>query len=824
MNSMHFRMNLICFILCLLSLQGIDTDHATDGEIFLQHSTAFSLLGRPYAVKTRHIFYQTYNITAIYKSFKDRNKFLNTVENVCNTTLPAIFSRSIKYEPRNRRSLTTLEEKTTEEMLYNFRYGSEYHPVIARKICEEENMTLPEPLDDKEVKALAYYLNKKNIGRAALGVTRGIDGKLEFVHAGEHISLDRYPNITISVTGDLAAHKGNMKEQFNFLLTRRVYWCTLVVTKQAILQFQCIHENAVPIVCQVIPKFEPRLKKSILKPHRDYTKAIDLCKMASKHFNATRTRQVNRFKRILDLAGFTLTDQVEGLEPMTRLEKRMIWIALAKSLSFIPGLVYDMYKDYMMNKKISAVEADVAEIAVAVKKQATTLESIKIDIDNLRSIDQNLKDRLDYVEENVETLFDMNVAMEVVQEIIMFHDEVSAQTDDALNQLQDIVNILMQSKVPLPTIAKLKEYSLRRDLPKQAFVLSPDKPIGLDPEVKNGQIGVFATFLEGDTKWDMYQVIPIPYFVKNKKLVRRIPYNYVLVDNQRINFAAIHEQDVALCIEGVCPLRHVIESINSDPCGVRAMVLKPEVECAIDEEPSSPFFMQATQGLIYSVPTTYRGRLACQGELDKAGMEGTYDLKGQGILVLPSGCDLVVHDHKVIIHGPPQEIFRKVNGLTVTISEVDEDFWNQKKSELEERPKIKEAEMKKEIGTTKVIAIVLGSIAVALLIIGLSPIIWRLFHIRGSFERLKERLMVITHTLGREVHRLAVAFHPVEALGAIGEAIQQRVPTPRLQRSVKTNEPTSSEKLLKLYPALPDPPTNPAPAEHEYVKFSDLRK
>lgn len=84
--------------------------------------------------------------------------------------------------------------------------------------------------------------------------------------------------------------------------------------------------------------------------------------------------------------------------------------------------------------------------------------------------------------------------------------------------------------------------------------------------------------------------------------------------------------------------------------------------------------------------------------------------------------------------------------------------------------------------------------------------------------------MVITHTLGREVHRLAVAFHPVEALGAIGEAIQQRVPTPRLQRSVKTNEPTSSEKLLKLYPALPDPPTNPAPAEHEYVKFSDLRK
>ena len=704
---------IMVLVLIFSPVIGTDGKIDLDGETMIVRNTAFSLLGRPYMVENKHIFHQVYNISNLLELFQKMDFLGQFVIQSCKNYVEKI--DGIHYEDAKAIGLLDQEPvlQLPKYLVINRAETSVYEAQLA---CEERGMKLPEPLDEKDLKDISLVLKKYMLPRVATGTI--FDFGLytwRFKHNGKIPDTNMYggnDNTWYATdlkdpegTADLRKRIDDRNSQLYIENPGRLVFRTSGTENYGnsyieaqYSYYDYLKNKQTPVVCQTSGPRTSYARKmdeeAVARHKKEWARTIDLCHATGHHINKTALVLMNQFARIVNEAGLSFEEPTGLIRPMKRLvnwatdskdrSKRVIWAGLAKMITFVPGLALDIYKEYVVDRRIKKAEANIDELTKTLRKQSTSLNTIDIRVDDLEKLTQEITSIVSKLYKLVTSVSEMHAVTQVLTAMIIHHNELVVHAQDSLGQLETVLTSLLNQKVPISMSSNLKKFVATRDHGPDTFMLSPDKPVGLDPVIKDNVLHVYTTFLEGTTTYDLYQVIPLPSFEGENAVTRQIPYEYVLLDGSQTSYAPIDADSVLFCTSGVCPARHVLHKVADDRCGVRALTDTPfDENCPVLISTNEPKFYQTAHGIIYAVPTRYKGKLACKGKnQNKAGSEGNFHTEGVGILTIPTGCDLTLLRPDVVLQGPVPEIFRTIANLELIRSTFDGLEWSARAHDL----------------------------------------------------------------------------------------------------------------------------------------------
>ena len=682
-----------------------------DGETMIVRGTAFSLLGRPYMVENKQIFHQVYNISSILELFQKMDYLGQFVLKNCANYVEKIDGIHID----DVKAIGLIDHEPVVQLpKYLVLNRAETSVYEAQLACEEKGMKLPEPLDETDLKEISSVLKRYFLPRVAAGTI--FDFGLytwRYKHNGKIPNSMMYGNSNTWYASDLKEPEGEAD------LRKRIddRNCQLFIENPGRLVFRTsgtenygnsyieaqssyydyLKNKQTPIVCQTSGPRTSHARKmdndEATRYKKEWARTIDLCHATGHHINKTALVLMNQFARIVNEAGLSFEEPTSLIKPMKHLvnwatddkdrSKRVIWAGLAKMVTFVPGLALDIYKEYVVDRRIKKAETNIDELTKTLKKQSTNLNTIDIRVQDLEKLAQEMTSLVSKLYKLITSVSEMHAVTQVLTSMIIHHNELVIHAQDSLGQLETILTSLLNQKVPISMSSNLKKFIATRDHGPDAFMLSPDKPVGVDPVVKDNILHVYTTFLEGTTTYDLYQVTPLPSFDGENAVTRQLPYEYVLLDGSQTSYAPLDAEAVLFCTQGVCPARHILHKVADDRCGVRALTDTPfDENCPVLISTNEPKFYQTAHGIIYAVPERYKGHLACKGKQNKAGSEGNFHIDGVGILNIPTGCDLTLLKPDVVLQGPVPEIFRTIANLELLKTTFDGLQWSARAHDL----------------------------------------------------------------------------------------------------------------------------------------------
>ena len=680
------------------------------GELLIVRGTAFSLLGRPNLVKNKQIFHQTYNLTKVLDLF-DRISYLGKlVSTQCTDYVEKVgnLTYSDRFKPgRSERSNLLPRKYEVLDRVFTSAYEAQMH-------CEKAGMKLPEPMSDQDVIEIASTLREHNLPRVAAGVIFDDNTYTwRYKHSGKipETSWFSYDILHYAVNLDPPLGKASLHYRIDdrnsnlFIeLPARLIFRTIGSEKysNSYLELSGNAKNyfdfkKTPVLCERLAETKDiPTQESIERDDRtnqEWGRTIDLCKITAAHINQSAEMLTDRFARIVNQAGLyfekpsrvstQLERKVMWGSPIKSKDKRFLMAALGKMLTFIPGLALDIYKEFILDRRINNLESTLEDTLKQVKTHSTRLTTIELQLKDITILTHSLTLMVQRLYHIVSSIRDMHAVTQTLAAINLHHQEILMHAHDSLIQLDDVLTSLMNHKIPISMTGNIRKFVTIKNEEDSAFMLSPDRPIGLDPVIKDDLIHVFTTFLEGGPKFDLYQITPLPYFENSISVTRKLNYEFVLIDGRRRFFAPLTREDLPFCLSGVCPVRHVLQEIQDDKCGVIALLDTPfHPDCPATFGTTDPVFIQSSQGLIYSVPNKITARLSCQGKADKAGIEGEPILEGVGVVTIPNGCDLLVDKPDIIMQGPVHEILRSIASLDIIQSDFDGIQWSARAIDL----------------------------------------------------------------------------------------------------------------------------------------------
>ena len=695
------------YTLCIVGAkQGKQERIDIDGELIISKSTAFSLIGRPNLIKNKQIFHQAYNLTKILDLF-DRIAHLGIlVTNQCHDYVEKI-GTNYKSSSRPKRESSTFGK-------YEFRQRSPVDIYEAQLRCERIGKKLPEPQTDYELESINTLLKRYSVTKVAVGlIFDHATYSWRYKHTG-HIPQDSW----FTKNKTWTAEDGKAPT-----LEAPLQWriddqnANLFVETPGILVFRSIGstkydnhyldnknidryymDKRTPVICESNAQATGDIKGSDPdeqgRLQSEWARTIDLCEATAAHINQSSIILMDQFARIVNQAGLYfeqpmtvgpyLRKKLNWDSPLKKKDKRFLLATLGKALSFVPGLAIDLFRGFIFDRKAKRMEGSIEEIMAAVKKHSTQLQAIEVQLLDVQILTQALTQMVQKLYHIVSSLRDMHAVTQTITAIMIHHQEIILHAQDSLAQLNTVLESLMNQKVPISMTGNIRKFLSIKGENDLTYMLSPERPIGVDPIVKNDLIHVYTVFLEGGPKFDLYQVTPLPHFEGGIAVTRKIPYEFILIDGGQKMFTPLTKEDLPFCLTGVCPVRHVLRKVKDDKCGVIA--LKDDApfhdDCPAEFSPGDPVFVPTVHGIVYSVPTKITGQLHCPGKLDKAGNEGEYILQGTGVVTVPDGCDLHINDPELTLQGSVNEVFRSIADLDVIQSSFDGTYWSARAIDL----------------------------------------------------------------------------------------------------------------------------------------------
>ena len=786
----HLHQHVIVAIMFLFPVVTISTDPNKidlNGETLIARGTALNLIGRPYLAENKQIFHQAYNISSILELFSKMDYLGQLILVNCANYVEKI--EGIHFEDTSQIE-TLIKGQNIDLPKYLVINKTEHSIYEAQVACEDRGLKLPEPSSDEELTELGQLLKRHNLPRVAVGTIFDFG-----IYAWRYKHSGKIPNSKM-FSEDKTWYAHDLKEPEK---KADLQWriddrnSMLYVENSGKLVFRTsgpdlfsngyieqmssfqeyLKNKLTPVVCQTDSittlkesKENVRTEKQIDKHRKEWARTIDLCKATGRHVNMTALVLMNQFARIVNQAGLVFEDPTSMIKPMRKLvtwttdekdrEKRVIWAQLAKMLTFVPGLAMDIYKEYVVDRRLNKAETNIEELTKTLKMHATNLNTIEVQVSDLQKLTQEMTSVITKLYRLVTSLADMHAVTQILSSMMLHHQELVIHAQDSLGQLDTILTSLLNQKIPVSMTSNIKRFASTRDSGVDAFMLSPEKPIGVDPVIKNNIIHVYTTFLEGKVTYDLYQILALPYFEGETSITRQLPYEFVLVDGSQTVFAPVDKTSALFCAQGVCPVRHVLSKISDDKCGIRALTETPfDKNCPIIISTNEPKFYQTSKGIIYSVPKKFVGQLSCKGKQNKAGIEGKYSIEGTGILSIPTGCDITIVNPDTILQGPIQEIFRTITDLELIKSNFDGMQWSARALDLSNnltQITQKWISNKIESHTWYFYIIIISIIIVGLILI--SIIVLKIWVVAKSYQKWKNVFKGFRENINGEVQRV----------------------------------------------------------------------
>ena len=710
-------------------------------------------------------------------------------------------------EERQRVQSTTyhirdLRETERKYEVLSRRHVSKYE---AEQLCKNNNMKLPEPNSEAEVQLLGTYLRIQFIDSAYIGTFFDPESSLHRYKENGGLLTDALRNVNLTAVKTVIWNLKGYEDDWNVIYA--VNREGQVVVENEISEYKkndgFLYEH-LKKAGKVIAKELDRMKKPVVCEKKEESFSVlssqpsviaysgeysvrtisDNCQNAVHKIRMVSARITGKLLDTLSNYGIEVDSK---LPPRT---KRFVWTMVKAS--------WDLYGNFMMHRKLKRMTGDIKknrqdilENSADIEKNSKALQSLQVDMSVIKEDQDLMKKAIAQIDKEIILIKYTQVVDQIVMHILSINAQVELEFNTQLLSVQNVLEACFRGQVPTPLAKTIEKYMISKEKPLEALTIRSQYPIGVNPKMVDRQLHVYLAFIEGSEKYDLYKIIPLPYYKGERQKKRTVNYQYFLIDNKQTLFVPLSYEEAQTCKSGVCNLQAIYKRVTEDKCGVVAMSNKKvDEECFGEENPAEPFFHQTPHGLIFTVPHKLKGRLACREELDKAGQEGQVILKRLGVVHIPNGCDIVIEKPYLVISGPPKTITKRITGLEILddVYPGDDIF-----KPLVNITSLTFDKIDQETSKLKLIIQILSVIGVLGIIGVIIPIAFKLYFVRRSIHRVKKRAKTLTQTVTTEV-------------GTILNTIEELRKRVKVQKE-KMHHLYQSEQLREMEEyELPDPP------------------
>ena len=725
-----------------------------DGRVIIRNGILFESLGRPYELSKYTILKQPIDLSPLLDSIAAHQNLSESLNNICGSTA------NIFKEGGNTEYTNFINDGT-----YVLITRATMYPYEAEQVCLKNGMTLPDLNLETDSTHLVQFLLRTGIDDVALSTHFSLKTHRNFMkNSGTPITRKYFPSIHIEGEYDLDSYSDDWNAVYKLnrqghlvVYNYPVYYYrphpfSTLRGKVSHKELKEADKNAQTVViCQ--KKRSSSSTEQVQKTEKS-THLRDRCDASRSLAEQSSERMRRRIQQ--ELASFGLTLHFDKVR-----SKRVVGTALSllgKGLLRLPFMAWDLYSDYKQGKEIDHNKERIRENAMHILRNSDRLDNVQIQISALDKEQNMIKQSLRLLEQKVSALqFDV----ELQQTLLTINDFIGQQEMQiylALNDLTSILNAVQRETLPSQMLPSIEKYLNEKGIKGDVLFLRKEQPIILDKQIHEAQITLYAIFEEGDLDkvWDLYKLTPVPIFKGKRQLVRQIPYQYALIDKDQTSFSPVTELEAHQCKRGICPHGNEIRSIHNDPCGVRSIISNKDIKnCLAKEEKAMPFFVQTEYGIAYSVPEKLKGRLICDGNKDRSGVDGDVILEAYGIMTIPQGCDLKIESIGLRLQGPLLHSFYNVDELSITeISDIDEisEFLNEAIDVTNERAKLITSPMTSQIKYLKWVGYIVLIVLCTLIVLIAISYGFQSYRFCTRFQRYKKNVLDFKDTMATDMH------------------------------------------------------------------------
>lgn len=704
----------------------------------------------------------------------------------------------------------------------------------AQKMCEVHNMKLPEPLVDQELVELGQYIALCGVEQVYLGTFFDqATHTHRFIQDGRAL-VTMFETPVISTTVELSKEPWKVltdDSNLKFLVTFKgeLRIDPMAETSKAMSRLReqplgywhiqkeeykrepsdVLKAEARPVVCEKV------VKPSYIHPEEStslhYNQPYGLnsisthCEELTHRIRFSRAQAVDKLLSLLMDFGLEVEPiSVAAIKVKQKRAKRFAVLAIAK-------LGWDMYNSYVTEKRFRRIEQQIAidktQLIAHTKEllqHSNQLSVLTSDVQRLEAVQKEILSALKMVSEEIVLIKYTQLLDQVLLHTSSLLSQAEINIATALQELTDVLTSAAQSQIPRNFVRAIRHYLEIKDKPVETLQQRKTSPIGIYPVVEDYKIHLFASFLEGKDRFDLYEVIPLPYFKDGLSYRRTINYNFALVDSRQAYYTPLTSLEAKECETGICTVKRTAHRTSDDKCGVVALSdIRMDPKCPFEEGIEEPFLRHTPQGLLYAVPRPITGRLSCLDELDVPGREGTVVLKEMGMISIPPGCSIISDAPFLDVPGPPRKIIRKMEGLIIVKETPFEDFKLSPKANV---TSLAFNHFEKKTHTLGIVLMIVGIIVILVIGVILTPMTVKMYLIRRSVHRVKKRATSAKTAFDSEVGKIKENFaldvgtilHTIQGMKQRMEMYKPPTKPISMSKSMGSNEST----LIRQSPLL----------------------
>lgn len=670
------------FIFFLLFMFPFSSATLKNETLFIKDSLLFEIKNRPYVATQLTILHQPFSLKSLYDALDNHSALAQRFNESC------YFIEQKYTDSQGGRK----EEKPDQQhrMLYGNKNQDEiilpkykvvtYHDHTeyqARQMCKEKNMKLPEPITDIEMEELGQFLKENKVNESFIGMIFDIKSmknlyptsgktfqKDAFLKRKMHTNEGKYLDPFMQQDDFNAKYTVNDKGEMtrwslpsstpgldNGLIEKLRYQGKLELSKY-------LRQTKKPVVCEY-KKNPTERKNELIKEELEMLNTYNTCKAAGQILRNTNAR----IHRKLDK---TLEDF--GLKKVYREKRQWLQLAAAVLPTLIsPSGIVNTYSRLQTANQIRQREKAIQMNSQKIRSQARDLEMIQFEGNKLKREQQNLRWALDKTNEKLHTLEQYKELDQNILSVIATNQHLEIGIIQLISELREFLKDTQNNRIPAKMRSTVQKYIQEKGIRPEAIILRKDNPILIEKTLINDTINIFVTFEEGQDRWDLFEITPMPIYIDGKQYRKQLQYKNILVDKDQQQFAILTEEENTECLQSVCSQGKVRREVLDDKCGIICLVgQKADQKCPTTEEVVEPYFVNTQKGVAYAVPEPVIARASCKDEMDKAGVDKEVSLEQLGILHLPPGCDLIITRPFIKMIGPLSQIIRRNSQISTS--------------------------------------------------------------------------------------------------------------------------------------------------------------
>jgi len=409
----------------------------------------------------------------------------------------------------------------------------------------------------------------------------------------------------------------------------------------------------------------------------------ELCHSIASQAEEVEKDMFSKLEDLLSLSDISIHKEIQYMSETRR--KRFPFLArfiFTNGIRFVWNL-FGFIQKIKLNNRIKKIESDLLKTqqqanvnSDAIANMTSMIYGQSIAIDQLRIATADLDRRVTILEKKVEGLahtlggvvnkLESVLSLELVANLIA---RIQQSMHSGYTVLKEIVHCSLHgetSPLLLPAgqiriiqheLRELSDGILDTDFGKMKSIIVSD------PNDNHLLLVVINTAVLSNKGTELVKLVPLPYYEKDVALFPVLDYDTIILDQEEGTYSILNPQEEHDCLMGRCYVSDVEHSLSEVTCGIPQLFeSKPSDNCMMEEIKSDGIFLKPMlpDGILYAVREEVTIRLFCQN--DKGSKRTPKPLKGMGVLQLPSGCSLSVHDGKhrpKVIRGSP--LFRLID-------------------------------------------------------------------------------------------------------------------------------------------------------------------